>query len=87
VLESVAAYLSTVNARVFAFRCFPHIFNLAVQDGIDVIKPYLERLKAQVTHLRKSTTALSLLETLCRNNEETYHSPQNDTPTRDALCQ
>jgi len=35
-----------------------------------------------VTHLRKSTTALSLLETLCRNNEETYHSPQNDTPTR-----
>jgi len=44
-LKSLGQALSTPENPVFYFRCFPHILNLAVQDGLDALGSSLQKIK------------------------------------------
>lgn len=46
--------------------CFAHTLNLVVQNGVKVVKPLQEKVKAIVERFRRSTVATDKLQSLQR---------------------
>jgi hypothetical protein len=70
------------NTKVAHFSCLPHTINLVVQDSIKSGTAAIAQLKDTLVHLRKSTTKLAALETICADKKETFLLPTLDCKTR-----
>ena len=54
--------------------CFAHILNLVVQNGVKIVKPLQEKVKAIVEHFCRSTVATDKLQS--ETDEATQRSPE-----------
>jgi len=81
-IRLTAHALATPTRPVVALRCIPHILNLVVRAGFEVLTGPLQKLKFMVSKLRSSPKDLATLQSYCEGNEETYNKPQTDTETR-----
>jgi len=80
--KAASALASETGHPVFTLRCLPHILHLVASEGLDKVTQPIVRLKNLVSHLRRSTTALAKLEKFCVANDEPFHKPKTDVPTR-----
>lgn len=51
-------------------RCFPHVSNLGVQEGLEYIKPAIVTLRNGIKHTRVSQVLMTRLKELCDEDDE-----------------
>ena len=75
------------NGDLFHVRCSTHIVNLVVQEGIDIIKDVLAKVRDSVKYVKSSTLRLQTFKEDSSQIKAKYHMLYSQQPAKEMIAE